>query len=69
MLDRMRNVVLLYSADHSFLAEFGEYGAGPRNLYQPVSITSTPDSLVYVAQGFQGWIHVFRFSTTTSGSE
>ena len=68
VLDRMRNVILLYSADHVFQSEFGEYGRGPRNLYQPAAIAATSDGRIYVAQGFQGWIHVFRYSTTSAAS-
>jgi DNA-binding beta-propeller fold protein YncE len=66
VLDRMRHTVLLYAADQSFFAEFGEYGAGPRNLYYPVSIAATRDGRIFVAQGFQGRIHLFRVSTTGS---
>jgi DNA-binding beta-propeller fold protein YncE len=68
VLDRMRNVVLLYAPDHTFLAEFGDYGAGPREFYQPVAIAAAPDGRVFVAQGFLARILVFRFFDSESGT-
>lgn len=64
VLDKMRHVILLYDEQHSFVSEFGEFGMDPSDLYYPAAIASTGDGRVVVVQGFEGRIHVFRFSAT-----
>lgn len=64
VLDKMRHIVLLYDDQYRFVSEFGRFGMGPTDLYYPTSIAATPDGRVYVAQGFEGKIHLFRFTAT-----
>jgi hypothetical protein len=64
VLDKMRHVILLYDKSYRFLSEFGTFGMGPTNLYYPAAIASTREGLIYVVQGFEGRVHVFRFTTT-----
>jgi DNA-binding beta-propeller fold protein YncE len=64
VLDRMRHIVLLYDEHYQFMAEFGKFGTGPTDLYYPAAIATTADGRVYVAQGLEGRIHMFRFTTT-----
>jgi DNA-binding beta-propeller fold protein YncE len=66
VLDRMRHVILLYDGHYEFISEFGTFGQGPQDLYYPTSIASSSDGLIYVAQGLEGRIQQFRFTTTGS---
>ena len=60
VLDRMRAKILVFDADLEFESEFGSVGARPGQFYHPADITSTADHRIYVAQGFQGRVQVFR---------
>lgn len=60
VLDRMRAKILVFGADLEFQSEFGSLGARPGQFYHPADITSTADHRIYVAQGFQGRVQVFR---------
>lgn len=64
VLDRMRGVVLFYDSSYVFQAESGQSGWGARDFYFPSAIASAPDGRVYVAQGFLGRVHVFRYVVT-----
>ncbi len=64
VLDRMRHLVLLYDEQYRFVSEFGRFGTGPTDLYFPTAIAATADGRVYVAQGLEGRIHLFRFTST-----
>jgi hypothetical protein len=64
VLDKMRHVILLYDEQHRFVSEFGDFGMGPADLYYPAALASTEDGRIYVVQGFEGRIHVFRFRAT-----
>lgn len=66
VLDRMRHIILLYDEHYRFVSEFGRFGTGPTDLYYPTAIAATADGRVYVAQGFEGRIHLFRFTATGS---
>lgn len=68
VLDKMRHKVLLYDQENQFVAEFGTFGLGPSDLYYPESIASTADGRLYVVQGFEGRVHLFRFSATGAGN-
>ena len=62
VLDRLRAKILLFDPQHEFVTEFGSLGFGPGQFYHPVALAATADGKIYVAQGFQGRIQVFRLS-------
>lgn len=65
VLDRMRHTVLLYDSDHKFLDEFLHVGYDPGDLYHPVAIEASPAGIVWVTQGLEGRIQIFRLFDTS----
>jgi len=59
-LDRMRHVVLIFDEQHEFLGEFGRVGYRGGDFYHPLGIAAAPDGRVWVAQGFEGRVQLYR---------
>lgn len=62
VLDRMRHKIMIFGPDLSFRTEFGRMGDAPGSLYHPVSI-ACDRGRIYVAQGFEGRVQVFRIAS------
>jgi DNA-binding beta-propeller fold protein YncE len=60
VLDQMKHVVIFFDREHGFLSETGRVGKRPGDFYNPVGMATGPDGRVYVCQGFEGRIQVFR---------
>jgi outer membrane protein assembly factor BamB len=68
VLDRLKHSIVAYDADRRFVKEYGTYGFAPGSLYYPSAIGTFPDGRVYVAQGYQGRVQVFRFQDEADDS-
>jgi DNA-binding beta-propeller fold protein YncE len=63
VLDRMRHKIIAFDQDNRFVTEFGSLGAGPGQFYHPVAMAADATGRVYVAQGFQGRVQVFQYTS------
>jgi DNA-binding beta-propeller fold protein YncE len=68
VLDRMRHAVLLFDARLRYVTEFGGFGAAPGQFYHPIAIAASPAGLLYVAQGFESRIQIFRLLGAEPGA-
>lgn len=64
VLDRMRHKLMLFAADHQFVDEYGSLGSGRGQFYHPSSLASDGQGRVFVGQGYQGRVQVFRIAKT-----
>jgi DNA-binding beta-propeller fold protein YncE len=62
ILDRMRHKILAFDQDCRFVSEFGSMGSASGQFYHPVAMAADAENRVYVAQGFQGRVQVFRYA-------
>lgn len=66
VLDRMRHLVVGYDENDRFFDEFCHLGFGPGELYFPLDIAAAPDGRVFISQGYEGRVQIFRiFDTAT----
>lgn len=64
VLDRMRHKLMVFDAAHEFLGEYGALGSGRGQFYHPSAVASDAQGRVFVAQGYQGRVQVFRIATS-----
>ena len=67
VLGRMLQRIMSYKYEHRFVSEFGSMGSAPGQFYHPVAIAADKGGRVYVTQGFQGRVQVFRYTADESG--
>lgn len=60
LTDRRRSVVLVYSANLTFLNEFGYRGYGPGNLFVPGDLVMDQNGKLYVSQMRKRGVQVYR---------
>lgn len=51
--------IQVFDLTGGYIRSFGQYGTGTGKMFRPLDMALGPDGLVYVADGFQGVVHVF----------
>lgn len=60
VLDRMRHKILIFDSAYEYVTEVGRAGIYAGQFYHPLSIAATDDGRVYVSQGFQSRVQIFK---------
>lgn len=60
ILDGHRNSIRVFDSDGTFLQEMGRQGGGPGEFLRPEEITVGPEGDLYVIDGRQGRLSIFR---------
>jgi hypothetical protein len=60
--DKLKNTVMVFDENHKFLLEFGYRGAGPGGLSTPGDLAIDGQDRVYVTQGGQRGVNVYRMN-------
>ena len=60
VLDRMRHKILVFDSAYKFVTELGRAGIWPGQLYHPLAIAASDDGRVFISQGFQSRVQLFR---------
>jgi DNA-binding beta-propeller fold protein YncE len=66
VLDRGKQCVVGFDPAHQFAGEFGRFGLRTGELYFPVAIAAAGDGRVWIAQGFEGRVQIFRLGEPDS---